>query len=326
MNNIMLITDLDHKDLSQEQEVCDACGMILKTAICKNEDDLIREGKDAFGFLCSYSKVTRKVMEALPNLKIVVKYGIGIDAFDVEAATDNGIVISNVPDYCMEEVASQTMMFILNGLKQTLYFHHRMIDKIWPGEHTKHVWYRLSELTLGLVSYGRIARKVVEYAKPFFKEIVFYDPYVNEKEINGVKKLDSLEELFATCKVISIHTPLNKHTEWMIGSNEIEKANGAILVNTSRNNVVEPKAVEKGLDDGSLVFFAGDSFWPEPADFTDKWTCDFIKRDDVLITPHMAWASIPGEKENRRKAAQSVGDLFIGKRPISVINPKVLEN
>ena len=322
----ILITDMLHESAEQELAICNKYGIELDTTFCHNEDEIIEVGKLASGLLVSYSKITRRVFESLPNLKVVVKYGIGVDTIDIQAATDHGVIVSNVPDYCLEEVASHALMLILNGLKQTPFFDRSMHQGVWDTQPKSKILYRPSEISLGLVSFGRIARTLASYAKSIFKEVYFYDPYVEEVEIDGCKKVNTLEELFTKSKIISVHTPLHKETKFLIGSDSIKFANGAILVNTSRADVIEPDSVLEGLAHGNLLFFGADTFWPENPDFSSSSTTRFFDRDDVLITPHVAWCSLTAERDVRWKAAENAAKVIVGKLPTSIINKKVLEN
>ena len=321
----ILITDMLHESAEQELAVCKQYGIELDTTFCHNEDDLIEVGKLASGLLISYSQITRRVIESLPNLKVIVKYGIGVDTIDIQAATDCGVIVSNVPDYCLEEVASHALMLIMNGLKQTPYFDRTLHQGIWETQPKSKILYRPSEISLGLVSFGRIARTLGSYAKSIFKKIYFYDPYVEGLEIDGCIKVNTLEELFFKSKVISVHTPLQKETKFLIGSDFINHARGAILVNTSRADIIDPDSVLRGLDQGNLLFFGADTFWPEHPDFSSSSAKRFFDRSDVLITPHVAWCSVTAEHEVRWKAAENAAKVIVGKLPSSIINKEVLK-
>ena len=253
----MLITDMLHESAQQELEICKQYGIELDTHYCHNEEELIERGKTASAFLISYSQITRRVIESLPNLKVVVKYGIGVDTIDIEAATEHNVIVSNVPDYCLEEVASHALMLILNGLKQTQFFDRKLHSGIWETQPKSKILYRPSEISLGLVSFGRISRTLAAYASNIFANVFFFDPYVEESMIDGCKKIDSLESLFSICKVISIHTPLNKETKYLINSEVIRHADGAILVNTSRADILNPDSILEGLKKEHILFFLG---------------------------------------------------------------------
>jgi D-3-phosphoglycerate dehydrogenase len=319
----VLITDKLHSSVEQELAVCKQYGFELETTFCHNEEELIKYGQDADAFLVSYSQITRKVLQALPKLKIVVKYGIGVDNIDVQAATDNNVMVANVPDYCLEEVASHALMLIMNGLKQTPFFDRKMQEHEWIRQPNDKILYRPSEISIGLVSFGRIAKTLATYATSIFKKVYFYDPFIEYDLEGNVEKIETLEELFSLCTVISVHTPLMEETRRMIDWNLISRANKTILVNTSRADVIDPEAVIKGLENTNLVFFGADTFWPEPPDFSSEFTNRFLSRSDVLITPHCGWCSLTAEKDVRWKAAETAILGAMGKCPSSVLNKQV---
>ena len=319
----VLITDKLHSSVEQELAVCEKYGFELDTTFCHNEDELIQYGQDADALLVSYSQITRKVLQSLPNLKIVVKYGIGVDNIDVKAATDNHVMVANVPDYCLEEVASHALMLIMNGLKQTPFFDRKMQEQEWVRQPNDKILYRPSEISIGLVSYGRIARTLAKYAKSIFKKVYFYDPFIRNDLEGYAEKVETLEELFSCCTIISVHTPLMEETKHMIDWNLISRLKGAILVNTSRADVIDPEAVLKGLEKTNLEFFGADTFWPEPPDFSSEFSNQFLSRSDVLITPHCGWCSLTAEKDVRWKAAETSILGAMGKCPSSVLNKQV---
>lgn len=321
----ILITDMLHVSAEQERAVCRRYGCELDTTFCHTEDDLIRYGMDADALLVSYSRITRKVLESLPKLKIVVKYGIGVDNIDVQAASDCRVMVANVPDYCLEEVASHALMLIMNGLKQAQFFDRKFHEGVWVSKPNDKILYRPSEISLGLVSFGRIAKTLAKYAEPLFKEVYFFDPYVDQSYDCNVTKIETLEELFSCCTVISVHTPLTAGTRHIIDTSLISKLRGAILVNTSRADVVDPNGVVSGLDQGNLLFYGADTFWPEPPDFKSSIAKYFLQRTDVLITPHCAWCSLTSEKEVRRKATEIAIEGALGRCPASVINKYAIQ-
>ncbi len=319
----VLITDMLHKSAEQELAVCKKYGFDLDTTFCHNEEELIKYGSDADAFLVSYFQINERVLDKLPNLKIVVKYGIGVDNIDVKAATAHKVMVANVPDYCLEEVSSHALMLLMNGLKQAPFFDRSLQNHIWVQSPTDKILYRPSEISIGLVSFGRISRTLAKYAKPLFKEVCYYDPFV-EKDSDGIAvKVDTLEELFSRCTVISVHTPLMEQTRHIINWDLISRLKGAVLVNTSRNDVIDPEAVKKGLDNKNILFFGADTFWPEPPDFDSDFTKDFLSRPNVLITPHCGWCSQTAEKDVRWKAAETAILGVLGKKPSSVLNKSV---
>ncbi len=197
MENKVLITDMHHKSDIEEQSVYRDTDIQLNTAMCLTEDDLIKNGVGYQGFLVSYAPVTRKVMEALPDLEVMVKYGIGVDNIDVKAATDLGKIVANVPDAASEEVALQALTLLLNGLRSTNFLARSVRKNQWIKDPEPLIPYRVSEISLGLIGYGRIPHFLARFAKPLFSSIYVYDPYCRSEEIesSGLTAVNDLKEL-----------------------------------------------------------------------------------------------------------------------------------
>jgi D-3-phosphoglycerate dehydrogenase / 2-oxoglutarate reductase len=322
-----LITDMRHASAAEEERVFAAAGIPVDTTFSDSEDALIRNGKGAVGFLVSYAKVTRRVMEALPDLKIIVKYGIGVDTIDLAAASDLGKYVANIPDYCTEEVALHALALILDGVRMTGPLGRQVAAGQWKDSPEGTVVLRPSTAKLGLVGYGRIARKLEDLAASIFGGTVFFDPFVDDAALAGRKaqRARSVGELFTQCAVVSVHAPLADGTRGMIDSTAVGRGKGVVLVNTSRGGVVDRDAVVRGLADGALAYFGADVFWSEPPDYTDPVTAELLRDPRVLITPHVAWCSDASAREVRRRAAEEVVRVARGELPQNLVNKDVLK-
>lgn len=322
----VLITDMRHASAAEEKKVLDAAGIELDTTFSRNEDELIENGAGAVGFLVSYAKITRRVMQALPELKVIVKYGIGVDTIDLEAATELGKYVANIPDYCTEEVALHALALALSGLRMVPKFSMMVRTGIWEAAPEGVIVYRPSRERLGLVGFGRIARKLHELARPIFMETVFFDPFVDASDVTeqGVRKVDTLSELFAQASVVSVHTPLTPKTANLVDSAALSHGKAVVLVNTGRGGVVSEAAVRTGLEQGWLSFFGADVYWQEPPDFNDPETRSLLEDPRVSITPHVAWCSTVSAQEVRRKAAEEVVRVTEGGRPLNIVNRDIL--
>lgn len=323
-----LITDMRHASAKEEERVLTKAGIELDTTFCGGEEDLIRNGKGAVGFLVSYANITRRVMEALPELKVIVKYGIGVDTIDLKAATDLGKFVVNVPDYCTEEVAVHALSLILNGLRMVPKYSAQVREGVWTSDPEGVIIYRPSEVRFGLAGYGRIAQRLAFLARPLFKEILFYDPYVDSAKLDDfpLRKVCSLEELFGQCSAVSIHTPLTQLTKGTVGKLVISRGKGVVLVNTGRGGVVEEDAVREGLAKGWLSFFGADVYWQEPPLFQEERTRELLSDPRVCITPHVAWCSAESAREVRIRASEEVVRAARGELPINIVNKEVLKS
>jgi D-3-phosphoglycerate dehydrogenase len=318
----VLITDMRHASIAEEQAVLEPAGVTIDTTFSATEEELIANGQGAIGFLVSYAQVTRKVMEALPELKIIVKYGIGVDSIDVHAAKDLGKYVANVSDYCTEEVALHALSLATTGLRMTHFFADNVKNQQWIEDTSRFLLERPSSLQLGVVGFGKLARQFVSYMEPLIPHIAYFDPYVSESDPEAQKRIrvDSLAELFATCRIISLHTPLTNETKNLINADVLSHAKDLILINTSRGGLIEKYALSQALDDGKVKFFGADVYWKEPPDFDDPWNIKFLQRENVYITSHVASQSKVSEKELRRKAAEEVLRVIQGKQPLHTVN------
>ncbi len=315
----VLITDLLHASFAEERRVLEPLGVEIDTTFCASEEDLIRSGRDAVGFLVTYAPVTRRVLEALPSLKIVVKYGVGVDNIDVAAARSLGVVVANVPDYCVQEVASQALALGMAGLRRLPRFADRVKTGRWTDNPLKEGMQRPSSVCLGLLGFGNIARQLAAYAAPLFGRTVFYDPFLRLPLPAGVSPAEGVEDLaklFEMSQMVSIHAPLTPQTRGIVRADVLRRGRGVVLVNTSRGGLVDRPSIEAALNSGAVSFFGSDTFWEEPPDLSASWTASFLARDDVLITPHVGWCSTESETELRRKAAEEVARVIRGEAPL----------
>ena len=304
----VLITDMRHGSIEVERAVLEPAGVTLRTAFCRTEDELISRGRGAAAFLVSLAPVTRRVLESLPDLKLVVRYGVGVDNVDVTAARELGKLVARVPDYCAEEVAAHALALILAGLRGLLPLGEAAKKGGWIEDPSAEKLRRPAALTAGIVGLGRIGSRVAECLQPLVAGVLFYDPCrsASQKHEISAEPVESLTELVVRSQILSLHAPLNGQTRDLIDTRVLAGARRLILVNTSRAGLVNRHALKTAMDEGRVSFFGSDVFWQEPPDYSDPETTQFLERRNVLVTPHMAWYSEESEREVRRKAAEEI--------------------
>ena len=309
----VLVTDMRHGSIQEERAILEPAGLTIETAFCRTEEQLIRHGREAFAFLVSFAPITRRVLESLPELKLIVRYGVGVDNVDVAAARQLGKLVARVPDYCIDEVAAHTLSLILAGLRMLCPLSRAAKDGRWVKDPSVEKLRRPASVAAGIVGLGRVGSRVAECLRPLVARILSYDPYVSaaaagSSQVGGVgwESVASLSELFHRCQIVSLHAPLNEQTHDLIDTRVLTAARDLILVNTSRADLINRQALESAMEEGRISFFGADVFWQEPPDYSDPGTVEFLKRRNVLITPHMAWYSEESEREVRRKAAEAV--------------------
>ncbi|MEM4675400.1 MAG: C-terminal binding protein, partial [Nitrososphaerota archaeon] len=233
------------------------------------EDDLLAEVKDVDVMLVVYAKITKRIIESAPRLKGIVRYGIGLDNVDIRAATEMGVYVANVPDYCIGTVAEHTFALLL-ALARKIILADRIIKsaswKVWTQQPIELMGTDLEGKVLGLIGIGNIGSAVAIRAKAFGMKVIAYDPYIEKDRASslGVELVD-LDTLLKNSDFVSIHAPLTPETRGMIGEQELKKMKKtAYLINTSRGPIVKEDALYKALRDGWIAGAALDVYENEP--------------------------------------------------------------
>jgi len=289
---------------------------------CVTEDEIIEVARDADALLVVFAPMTRRVLEALPKLKVIVRYGIGYDTVDVEAATDNGVLLVNIPDFGLEEVSNHTVtlllafggeLFSLNeGTKQGRWNEAQLARAAVGAPY---------EQTLGLVGCGKIGRMTARKAQCFGFRILGYDPYVAASlaEEYGIT-LVSLPDLLKESDFVSVHTLLNQETWHLIGERELKQMKStAYFINTSRGAVVDETALIKALQEEWIAGAGLDVFEKEPVEPDNP----LLKMDNVIVAPHCCSHSAASIRRLKTSVAQEAARVLIGLWPKNVVNKTV---
>ncbi|RKY04329.1 C-terminal binding protein [Candidatus Poribacteria bacterium] len=315
-------TDVGRFPPQVESEILEKVGAEIVPVRAENEDELIEGLRDADAILNVATKITRRVIESLEKCRVIVRYGIGVDTVDIKAATEKGICVANVPDFCWEEVSDTAMSLILAVTRKVVYLNNLVKQGIWDRSRARPI-HRFQKMTLGLLSFGNIPRTLVKKARPFgFKRIISYDPYVPREvfEMYGVEPVD-LDTLLRESDVLSIHTPLTEETYHMIGEAELRKMKPtAYLINTGRGAVIDERALYRALKEGWIAGAGLDVLEKEPPDPDNP----LLKLDNVVITPHYASYTEEAYHELRVKVAENAAAALQGKLPKYVVNPEVI--
>jgi D-3-phosphoglycerate dehydrogenase len=268
-------------------------------------------------------RIDRQVIEALKRCVVIGVGSVGVDMVDIEAATAAGLVVTNVPDVFIEEVADHAMMLLLDVARMT----PLMTRMAREGQ-----WYqarpilsrnpRLLGQTLGLYAFGNVARCTARRAKAFGMQVVAYDPYVSELEItaSGVEPV-GFNELLEGSDFLSIHAPHNAETEHAIGASALARMKrSAAIINTARGPIIDEVALIEALRSGTIAGAGLDVLEQEPPTPDNP----LLSMDNVVVTPHVASATTRMRPETRRRAAREVALVLRGRWPMSCVNPTVL--
>jgi len=280
---------------------------------------------DADALIVNHAIIGKNIISQLKNCKIIARYGVGIDNIDSKAASDAGIVISNVPDYCVEEVSDNAIAFILGCQRKIVQLNNIVKNNIqWNYEKIKPIR-RLSKLTIGLLSFGNIARRVAEKLRGFTLNIITHDPYFSNKEKYNWVKFVTFDELLNNSDVISIHTPLNKETYHLINKDSIKKMkDGVFIINTSRGGLIDEIAFFNGIKSGKIAGAGLDVL--EYKDEIDYPKSPLVKLDNVIINPHTSWYSEDAVYELQIKTAENVYKMLSEGKPVYEYKVKKQEN
>lgn len=301
----VVLTDQVFPDTSIERGIIGAAGGTLEVAE-GDRSSVLELARSADAVLTTYFALGRQDIEQLDRCKIIARYGIGVDNVDVTAAGERGIVVTNVPDYCVEEVAAHTLAMMLALLRKLPAGQVEILQGGW-GVGGLRPMRRPSDLTLGLVGYGRISRQVARGARALGMTIVVHDPYLTAPAPDDVELVD-LPTLLGRSDVISLHCPLTEATRALIGSDELAAMRpGAVLVNTSRGPLVRFDDLVAALRSGRLAGAGLDVFETEPPDAA-------ALRDvpGLLVTPHVAFYSEAAIEESQHKAATQIVKALSG--------------
>jgi D-3-phosphoglycerate dehydrogenase / 2-oxoglutarate reductase len=306
-----LVTDAEYTSLDLEAGVLAAEGHELVSASCRTADDVIEAGAGVDAMLVQYAPITAAVFEALPQLRLVSRYGVGVDSVDTEAAREHRVWVCNVPDYGTTEVSLHAVAMLL-ALLRNLAGHDREVRAGNWDYHLGGDLRRPSALTLGVVGLGRIGRMTGERAAPWFGAVVGYDPYLPDSAWpQGFERLE-LPDLFARSSAVTLHLPLTDMTRGFVGHDLLGRMPaGSYLVNTARGGLVDLDALLQALESGQLAGAALDVLPQEPPPKDHP----LLSHPRALITPHVAWHSVEAEVELRRKAAQNIVDWARTGRP-----------
>jgi phosphoglycerate dehydrogenase-like enzyme len=310
-----LITDYDFPDVDLERDLLREAGMEVAVAQCRTEAEVIAAAKDCDGLLVQYAPINAKVFDALPNVRIVSRFGAGFDTVDTEDARRSGVWVANSPDYGIGEVATHALGMALGLIRHLPWFDRDIRAGNWHYSSTGPIQ-RASDMTLGILGLGRIGKRMSYISRNVFGPVVACDPYLIDGDFPAYVQRVSKEELFRKADIVSLHVPLNDETRGLVDGRLIGlMKKGSYLVNTARGGVVVLDDVLAALDSGRLDGAAFDVLLQEPPEPAHA----LLRHPRTLLTPHAAFYSVEGERELRRKAAQNLIDWATTGRPRYVV-------
>lgn len=318
----VLLTDYAWPDLDIEKAILREADAELIVAEQKDSQSLARLAADCDAIMTNWAKVTEEVVSAAAKCKIIARLGIGLDNIDVATATKRGIIVTNVPDYCVIEVAEHALASILSLSRKVAFYHHETMSgryNLQLGPQLR----RIEGQTLGIVGLGNIGRRLAEKAVGLGMRVVTTGrTRKTHQELPAGVTWCEMDELLRRSDYVSLHVPLTAETKGMIGAGELALMKpSAYVINTSRGGLIDHAALAAALSKGKLAGAALDVQDPEPPDLARPPYND----PRVIVTPHAAFVSLESLENLRTRTARQVAACLQGRIPENVTNPSVLK-
>jgi len=321
-NYKVLVTDYVWPSTDPEREVLSSIGATIIEAPDPNESTLIELAADVDAIMTCFAQVTANVVKAAKNCMVISRYGVGVDNIAVSTATEQGIPVTYVPDYCVDEVSDHVMALLLTWNRQIVFY-----DKVakmgdWGGSVSPVPLRRLRGKNLGVIGLGRIGLAVAGKAQALGINVLGYDPCIsgNTAAMENIS-ITSLEDLLEQGDYISVHTPLNDNTRGLIGKNELSRMKPTCyLVNCARGPIVDEMALYQALLSGAIAG-AGLDVMEDTEPRADN---PLFELANVIVTPHVAFLSNESVNELEVRTAQATKNVLLGQMPEFLVNPEVL--
>lgn len=312
------ITDWTFPDLCVEETILKAHGIELVARQCKSEADLIALCADADAVITQFARVNANVVAAMQKARAIVRYGIGVDNVDLDQAREKNIPVCNVPDYCIDEVADQTLAFILATTRQVVAHAVHLRAGKWGLATPLTGMKALRDLTVGVVGFGRIGREVVRRLIPFKCAVRVFDPVVPAAEIEKLgARAVGFDDLLRSSDVLTLHCPSTPQTRRLMNQATFTKLKpGAIFINVGRGDLADPDALTAALQSGHLGAAALDVFDPEPIPAGHA----LLSMPNVILAPHIASCSVPAVKKLRESVAHIAIAALKGEPLTTIVN------
>ena len=318
----VLVTDYVWPSTQPEREVLSSIGADIIEAPDPSEDTLAELAIDSDAIMTCFAQVTDRVVRAAQKCQVISRYGVGVDNIAVDTATAEGIPVTYVPDYCVDEVSDHVMALLLTWNRQIGFYDEMAKQGRWEGVGSPVPLVRLRGSTMGVVGLGRIGRAVAAKAQAFGMNVMAHDPYLPEADAisMGIRPVD-LTALLAEADYVTIHTPLNPDTQGLIGARELAQMKPtAFLINCARGPIIDEAALYAALS-GRRIAGAGLDVMEQAAPPASN---PIFSLDNVVVTPHVAFLSQQSVHELEVRTAQATVDVLQGRMPQFLVNPAVL--
>src|ERR1700675_2068134 len=317
---LVAVSDSVFPTLDPAGAVLAKVGAEIRLASESKAEAILEVARDADALLTTYAKITADMIRQMKNCRIIARFGIGVDNVDIPVATSLGIVVTRVPDYCLDEVSEHAMALLLALARKIPFANSRTHAGNWKMPEVVPI-HRLRGTVLGLVAFGQIPQLVAPKAKAFGMRVVTFDPYVSDEVLSrsAVERVD-FDELVKISDFISIHTPLMPATHHLFNADVFSRMKpSAYLINTARGPIIDEAALAQALDMKQIAGAALDVLSQEPPNGSP-----LFGRDNVILTPHTSFYSVESLVDLQVKAADEIVRVFNGEMPRNPVNPEAL--
>lgn len=316
----VVLADSDFPDTELERRELAEVNARLVLAPSPSPSDVIAAAAQAEGLLVMWSRAGAELFDGLPRLRVVGRFGTGVDTIDVAEATRRGIAVVNSGHYSTEEVAAHAVALIMALVRRVCELDRSVRSGEWdPMAHVSEIR-RISALRAGVVGLGHIGTRVGRHLQQLGFSVRGYDPQIGAA---GIDQEDTLEALLAVSDLVSLHVPLTNATHHLIDRDALARVSpGALLINTSRGSVVDEAAVVEALESGRLAGAALDVFEHEPLSRDSP----LLKLRNVILTPHVAYYSLQAVEEARLRTVRAMAQVLRGEVPDELVNADALRS
>jgi len=309
-------------ELTLEREALKGIDCDIVAAAVHTEEEIVEAIKDADVILNNYSEMPRSMFEQLNRCRLMVRYGHGYDRVDVDAATEHGVMISNIAGVSNEEVSNHALMLLLACARDLKRLNTAACEGRWDEVYSRSVGRRVWGDTVGIVGLGNTGGAMARKCRALGMRVLAHDPYIGDwVAVEHNAELVPMDDLLDRSDYVSLHCPLSELTHHLISAEALRRMKrSAYLINTSRGPVVDEEALIAALEEGEIAGAGIDVFEAEPVDPENP----LLHMDSVILTPHVAGSSEPAWAGIRRRAGEEAARVLRGGRPEVLVNPEVL--
>jgi len=315
---LAVITDYTFADVELERSALEAVGCRLEAKRLKERSELISLTRDADVVITQFARIDAEVISAMKQVRVIARYGIGVDNVDLEAARAKGIPVCNVPDYCIDEVADQTLAMALDLTRRISQTSQCIHAGEWRLPVASTEMRTLRDMTVGIVGFGRIGREVAARFTAFKGRVLVFDPVVVPEMITALGCVPAtLDEIWAASDLITLHCPSTARTRKLVNAETLTRCRpGVLIVNLSRGDLIDTQALVAALTDGQVGAAALDVCDPEPIPAGHP----LLTRANVVLTPHVASVSVRAVHNLRSGVAQIAVRALTGEPYLNIVN------